>query len=415
MLWRWSRRRTSRITQCSRNSSAVTTSRDACSGQRWSRSPSDPDMSGKRDYYEVLGVERDCDDQELKSAYRRLALKYHPDRNPEDKHAEDLFKEAAEAYSVLSDPQKRAAYDRYGLQGLQGAAAGGFDPNAFQDFSDILGDFFGFGDLFGGGGRRRSRPQRGEDVRYDLEISFEDAMQGMTADIQVPRLETCKRCRGSGAEPEDGITTCPTCRGRGEVIYQQSFLSVRRTCATCGGRGQIIRRPCKECKGEGYLRVERKLKVSIPAGVDNGTRLRLAQEGQPGANGGPTGDLYVVLKVKEHPIFERRENDLHCTIPINVAQAALGAEVDILTLDGLQSVKIPEGTQSGAQIKLRGFGVPHVNGSGRGDMYVHVDVKVPAKLTREQRRLFEQLRETLPAENEPQEKGLLDKVKDYFM
>lgn len=370
-------------------------------------------MNAKRDYYEVLGIDRGCDDQMLKSAYRKLALKYHPDRNPEDKAAEERFKEAAEAYGVLSDPQKRAAYDRYGHQGLQGAAAG-FDPNDFQDFSDILGDFFGFGDLFGGG-RRRNRAQRGEDLRYDLEIGFEDAMQGLTADIQVPRLEACKRCRGIGAEPEDGVTTCPTCRGRGEVIYQQSFLSVRRTCSTCGGRGQIIRRPCKECKGDAHIRVERKLKITIPAGVDTGTRLRLSQEGQPGVNGGPTGDLYVVLKVKEHPIFERRENDLHCTIPVNIAQAVLGAEVDLLTFDGLQTVKIPEGVQPAAQFKLRGLGVPHVNGSGRGDLYVHVDVKVPSKLTRDQRRLFEQLRETLPVENEPHEKGLFDKVKDYFM
>ncbi|MEO7142834.1 MAG: molecular chaperone DnaJ [Bryobacteraceae bacterium] len=375
-------------------------------------------MSGKRDYYEVLGVERECDDGLLKAAYRKLALRFHPDRNPEDHNAEERFKEAAEAYAVLSDPQKRAAYDRYGHPGLQGGATGpaGFDPSSFQDFGDILGDFFGFGDLFGGGGgKRKSQAQRGEDVRYDLEIALIDAMQGMTADIQVPRLEACKRCHGKGAEPEDGVTTCPTCRGRGEVIYQQSFLSVRRTCGTCGGRGQIIRRPCKECKGEGYVRIERKLKISIPPGVDNGTRLRLSQEGQPGANNGPPGDLYVVLKVKEHPVFERHENDLHCTIPINVAQAALGSEVDLMTFDDQQTVKIPEGSSTGAQIKLRGLGVPNVSGSGRGDLYVHIDVKIPSRLTREQRRLFETLRETLPVDNSPQQKGLLDKVKDYFM
>ena len=375
----------------------------------------------KRDYYEVLGVERGADDQTIKSAYRKLALKYHPDRNPGDAEAEEKFKEAAEAYSVLSDGQKRAAYDRFGHQGVAGAAgAQGFDPSAFQDFSDILGDFFGFGDIFGGGGagggaRRRNRAQRGEDIRYDLEIDFENAMHGMTADILVPRLEQCKRCTGKGAEPEDGLVTCPMCHGRGEVIYQQSFLSVRRTCNQCGGRGQIIRRPCKECRGDGYLRTERKLKITIPPGVDTGTRLRLSAEGQHGANGGPPGDLYVVLRVREHPVFIREEDDLHCKVPVNVAQAALGTDVDVLTFDGLQTVKVPEGTQSGTRLRIKALGVPHLNGHGRGDLYVHIEVKTPTKLTRDQRKLFEQLKETLPAENEPEDKGLFDKVKDYFM
>ena len=372
----------------------------------------------KRDYYEILGVEKGADDGILKAAYRKLALQFHPDRNPNNHEAEDKFKEAAEAYGVLSDSQKRAVYDRYGHQGLSQTAGGatGFNPEAFTDFSDILGDFFGLNDLFGGGGRAggQNRPQRGQDVRYDLEIGFQDSMRGMSADIQVPRMESCSRCKATGAEPQDGLTVCPMCRGKGEVIYQQSFLSVRRTCSQCNGRGQLIRRPCIQCKGEAYIRSDRKLKVNIPAGVDTGTRLRLTGEGQPGANGGPHGDLFVVLKVEEHLVFDREGNDLHCTVPVNVAQAALGTELDILSFDGLKSVKIPDGSQTGSKIRMRGLGVPNVNGHGRGDLFVHLDVRVPNKLTRDQKRLFEQLRESLPAENEPHEKGLLDKVKDYF-
>ena len=370
----------------------------------------------KRDYYQVLGVPRDVNESGLKNAYRELAKKYHPDRNS-DRDAEEKFKEASEAYSVLSDPQKRAAYDRYGHEGLQGLGSQGFDPNAFTDFSDILGDLFGFGDLFGGAGRRggRSRAQRGEDLRYDLEVNLEDAIRGLSVDIQVPRTEACTTCQGTGAEKNDGLVTCPMCHGRGEVIYQQSFLQIRRTCGQCGGRGQIIRRPCSQCRGERYVRTERKLKVNIPAGVDTGTRLRLANEGQPGGNGGPPGDLYVVVKLKEHPIFERQGDDLHCTVPINIAQAALGAEVSLLTFDGLETVKIPDGAQTDSRVRLKGLGVPRLQGSGRGDLFVHIDVRIPSKLTREQRKLFEQLRETLPAENEPHEKGLMDRVKDYFM
>lgn len=373
----------------------------------------------KRDYYEVLGVSRDADDQTLKSAYRKLALKYHPDRNPNDQEAEERFKEAAEAYSVLSDGQKRAAYDRYGHQGVQSAGGpAGFDPSVFADFSDILEGFFGFGGAFGGfgrtGGGGRNRPIRGEDVRYDLEIGFEESLRGVQVEIMAPRLDNCGRCNGTGAEP-GGMITCTTCHGRGEVIYQQSFLSVRRTCSSCGGRGQLIRRVCTECKGEGNKRADRKLKINIPAGIDTGTRLRVGGEGQAGANGGPPGDLYVVLRVKEHPIFERHDDDLHCTVPVNVAQAALGGEIHLLTFDGLETIRIPEGVQSGAQIRLKGLGAPRINAHGRGDVIVHVEVRVPEKLTREQRRLFEQLRDVLPAENEPREKGLFEKVKDYFM
>lgn len=367
----------------------------------------------KRDYYEVLAVERNCDDQRLKIAYRKLALQYHPDRNPNNPEAEERFKEAAEAYSILSDSQKRAAYDRYGHQAVNGAGAPGFDEGAFADFGDILGDLFGFGDMFGGG-RKRTRVQRGEDLRYDLEISFEDSMKGLSADLQVPKLEACSRCHGAGAEPNGGMVKCLTCNGRGEVLYQQSFLSIRKTCPTCSGRGQVIRQVCNLCKGEGYSRVEKKMRVNIPAGVDTGTRLRLQNEGNPGPAGGQPGDLYVVVKVAEHSVFERRDNDLHCTLPINVAQAVLGAEIAIETFDGSQSIKVPEGTQSAAKFRLKNLGVPEVNGRGRGDLYVHIDVQVPKKLSKEQRRLFEQLRDLLPADNRPHEKSVFEKVRDFF-
>jgi molecular chaperone DnaJ len=369
----------------------------------------------KRDYYEVLSVSRDCDDQTLKSSYRKLALQYHPDRNPGNREAEERFKEAAEAYSVLSDPQKRAAYNRYGHQAVNGAGnGGGFDESAFADFGDLFGDLFGLGDMFGGGRNRRRGPQRGEDIRYDLEISFEDAMKGLSADIQIPRNEPCTKCSGTGAEPNGGLVTCNACSGRGEVIYQQSFLSIRKTCPTCNGRGKVIRQACSQCRGEGFSRSEKKLKVTIPAGVDNGTGLRLTGEGNPGPPGTQPGDLYVVIKVAEHPVYERREYDLHCTLPINIAQAALGTEIAVETFDGPQTIRVPEGTQPGAHYKLRGLGVPHLNSRARGDLYVHLDVQVPKKLTRDQRRMFEELMTVLPAENLPHEKSVFEKVRDFF-
>jgi molecular chaperone DnaJ len=368
----------------------------------------------KRDYYEVLGVARDCDEQTLKSAYRKLALQYHPDRNPNDHHAEERFKEAAEAYAVLSDANKRAAFDRFGHQGVNGVGAGGFDETAFADFGDILGDLFGLGDIFGQRGGRRSRVQRGDDIRYDLEISFADSMRGLSADLQIPRLEPCTKCQGSGAEPNGGLITCTTCNGRGEVLYQQSFLSIRKTCPSCGGRGKLIRQACPQCRGEGFNRLQKKLKVNIPAGVDNGTRLRLAGEGNPGAAGSQPGDLYVVIKVHDHPVFERRENDLHCTLPINIAQAVLGAEIEIETFDGTQQIQVPEGTQSGALFRIKNLGVPVINTRTRGDLYVHLDVQIPKKLTREQRGLFELLSDLLPVENTPHEKSVFEKVRDFF-
>ncbi len=373
-----------------------------------------PMSVAKRDYYEILSVSRDCDDGTLKTAYRKLALQYHPDRNPNNQEAEEKFKEAAEAYAILSDPQKRAAYDRYGHQAVNGAASPGYDETTFADFGDILGDLFGLGDIFGrrGGGGRRT--QRGEDIRYDLEISFEDSMRGLAADLQIPRMEACSRCNGTGGEPNGGMITCAVCSGRGEVVYQQSFLAIRKTCPTCGGRGKVIRQVCTQCRGEGFHRVEKKLKVNIPAGVDNGTRLRLSGEGNPGPAGSQPGDLYVVIKVAEHAVFERRDTDLHCTLPVNIAQAVLGAEIQIETFDGAQTIRIPEGTQAGAQFRLRNLGVPQLNSRSRGDLYVHLDVQVPKKLTREQRRLFEQLGEVLPVENAPHEKSVFEKVRDFF-
>lgn len=367
----------------------------------------------KRDYYEVLSVSREASEQEVKQAYRKLALQYHPDRNPDDPQAEEKFKEASEAYSVLSDGQKRAAYDRFGHAGLQGGGNGGFTTD-FGDLGDILGDLFGFRDAFGGSSRR-TRAQRGEDLRYDLEIAFEEAVFGMTADIQVPKTETCTRCSGSGADPGTSPVACPTCHGRGEVLYQQGFLSIRRTCSSCGGAGQIVRTPCTECRGHGVRQTQKKLKVNIPAGVDTGTRVRLAGEGQAGFHGGPSGDLYVFIRVKEHAFFEREGNDLHCTIPLNVAQAALGCEVQVPTLGEPSILKVPEGTQHGARFRFRHKGVAALNGGGRGDLFVHVEVKVPNKLSKEQKKLLEQLRDTLPVDNAPAEKGLFEKVKDYFM
>lgn len=375
-------------------------------------------MVTNRDYYEILGVSKSASEQELKSAYRKLAMQHHPDRNPGDTAAEEKFKEAAEAYSILSDAQKRAAYDRYGHAGVQGAAGGGqsYDPTIFADFNDIFGDFFGFGDLFGGGGgRRRSRAVRGEDLRYDLEIGFEEAVFGTTVEVQVPRHETCDTCNGTGASSPKGIAVCQVCRGTGTQTMQQGFITMRRTCGNCNGTGQILRDPCKTCGGRRFVRKERKLKVNIPAGVDDDTRLRLQGEGESGANGGPAGDLYVVLQVKEHKLFHREGQDLRVRIPVNVTQAVLGDEILIPTLEGEEPMKIPEGTQPGTQFRIKNKGVPYLNGSGRGSLYVHLDVLIPEKLSKDQRKLFEQLREVLPAADAPKEKGIFEKVKDYFV
>ena len=380
----------------------------------------------KRDYYEVLGVVRTASDAEIKSAYRKLALKYHPDRNPGNKEAEDRFKEAAEAYAVLADADKRHLYDRFGHAGLGVAATGGagFDPTVFTGFEDILGglgDMFGFGDIFSGA-RRRGGPLRGSDLRYDLEISFEESVRGAETTIQIPRQETCETCRGTGAAPGSRPTTCPQCHGRGQLRYQQGFFTVARTCGQCRGTGQIIGTPCATCRGAGRVQKERKLTVKIPAGISTGQRLRLSGEGEAGAGGGPAGDLYVVIHVQEHAFFQRDGNDLFCEMALNYTTLALGGEITIPTLEGDELFTLPESTQSGATFRLRSRGMPDVTGRGRGDLLVTVKVKTPKKLTRDQKKLLQQLAATLPADKfEPTprdeqdgEKGLFDRVKDIF-
>jgi len=376
-----------------------------------------PQVNQKRDYYEVLGVVRNATAEELKKSYRRAALEWHPDRNPHRKQeAEERFKELTEAYGVLIDPQKRAAYDRYGHAGLGSQPFAGFDESIFADFADIFGDFFGFEDLFGGAGRRsRTRARRGRDLRYDLELSFEQAARGTETRIKIPRREVCPECSGSGARKGSGPSTCSACHGRGQVRYQQGFFTVARTCPQCRGTGQVIRDPCPQCQGEGWIRRERTIEIKIPAGVDNGTRLRIGGEGDAGENGGPTGDLYVVLGVEEHPFFERREANLFCSVPVSFPQAVLGATIRVPTLNHSQVLKIPAGTESGTVFRLRGKGLPKLNGGGHGDLYVEVQVEIPKKLTQVQKRLIEELSKTLPAENRPAERpSFLDRVKDIF-
>ena len=378
----------------------------------------------KRDYYEVLGVARAATEQEIKSAYRKLALKYHPDRNPDDRQAEEHFKEAAEAYAVLADTDKRHMYDRFGHAGLGGAATGGFDPTVFTGFEDILGglgDIFGLGDVLGGG-RRRAGPQRGADLRYDLEISFDESAKGVQTTIQIPRSETCDACKGTGAAPGSKPTTCPQCHGRGQMRYQQGFFTVARTCGQCRGTGTVIPTPCQTCHGGGRTQRQRKLTVTIPPGIASGQRLRLSGEGEAGSAAGPSGDLYVVVHVQEHQFFHRDGNDLYCEIPLGYPTLALGGEIKIPTLEGEDTFKIPEGTTSGETFRLRGRGMPDVvSGRSRGDLLVTVKVVTPKKTTREQRKLLEQLAAAMPGEQfapTPREaqhdKGLFDRVKDIF-
>ena len=378
----------------------------------------------KRDYYEILGIQRSATDIEIKSAYRKLAMKYHPDRNPGDKAAEDRFKEAAEAYAILADAEKRTLYDRFGHAGVSSAAGAGFDPTVFTGFEDILGglgDIFGFADLFGGG-RRRGGPQRGADLRYDLEISFEEAAHGTETTIQIPRSETCETCNGSGAAAGSSPTVCSLCHGQGQVRRQQGFFAIATTCPQCRGTGRTISKPCQTCRGAGRVTRERKITVKIPPGIAAGQQLRLQGEGESGGAGGPAGHLYVVVHVQEHEFFRRDGTSLFCEIPVNFTTLALGGEVQVPTLDGNELVKIPESTTTGTTLRLRGKGLPDVSGGSRGDLFVTVQVHTPRKLTREQRHLLEQLAKVLPKEKfeprlreeQPDERNLFDRVKDIF-
>jgi molecular chaperone DnaJ len=369
----------------------------------------------KRDYYEVLGVNRTVTDQDLKSAYRRLAHQHHPDKNQDDPQAEDKFKEAAEAYAVLSDPEQRRRYDRFGHAGVSSAASAAWGAPGFGGIEDILGDLFGFGDVFGAGGRgggRRSGAQRGADLRYDLEINLEQAAVGMTAQLRIPKLETCETCSGSGSAPGTQPESCRTCEGAGQVRFQQGFFSVSRTCGTCRGTGQVITSPCETCRGAGRIEREKSIEVKIPAGVETGSRLRLQREGESGAYGGPAGDLYVVIHVAEHEQFERQGNNLYASVPVTFAQAALGSEISVKTLNGDQSLKVPAGTQTGTVFRVRGQGMPVLGGRGRGDLFVSVSVVTPRTLTREQRKLLEQLARIETTDLE--DKKLVDKVRDIF-
>jgi molecular chaperone DnaJ len=367
------------------------------------------------DYYEVLSVSKDCNEQELKTAYRKLAMRYHPDRNPDNPEAEERFKQASEAYQVLSDPQKRAMYDRYGHAGVSGATTGEGGFPGGVDLGDIFGDFFGeMFNMAGGRGGRASRAQRGRDIRYDLTIEFEEAVFGKETSVSFKRMDVCGDCRGTGAAHDKAPSTCQQCGGRGQVRFQQGFFSIARTCSVCNGTGQVVTEPCHTCHGEGRVEKEHTVKVNIPAGVEDGTRIRYQGEGDAGRYSGNAGDLYIVLAVKPHAFFEREGYDLHFAVIISFPQAALGAEIAIHTLEGETALKIPEGTQSGKEFRLRGKGVPYLNERGRGDLIVQVIVETPKKLSKAQREAIQELGETLGVENRVASRGLLDKMKDLF-
>jgi len=374
----------------------------------------------KEDYYKILGVERNASEAEIKKAYRRLAMKHHPDRNPDDKAAESRFKDAKEAYEVLSDAQKRAAYDQFGHAGVDpsaaAAGAGGFYSAGGANFADIFGDVFG--DIFGGGRARGGRQVfRGADLRYSLELSLEDAVRGSDVRIRVPTMESCETCKGSGAKPGTSATTCRTCGGHGQVRMQQGFFSIQQTCPNCHGSGKTISDPCPTCHGAGRVQHTKTLSVKVPAGVDEGDQIRLAGEGEAGEHGGPPGDLYVQIRLKAHPLFKREQDDLYCEMPVSFATAALGGELDVPTLDGRASIKVPPGTQSEKLFRLRGKGVRNVRNGQVGDLYCRVSVETPVNLTPKQKELLEEFERSVKeggARHNPRESSWVDKLKSLF-
>ncbi|MBO6636968.1 MAG: molecular chaperone DnaJ [Roseitalea sp.] len=372
----------------------------------------------KADFYETLGVSRDADEKALKSAYRKLAMQYHPDRNPGDAEAELKFKEANEAYETLKDPQKRAAYDRFGHAAFENGGmggAGGFGGAGAGGFADIFEDIFG--EMMGGGRARRGPGgrERGADLRYNLEITLEEAFAGKTAQIRVPTSVICETCSGAGAKPGTSPTTCTTCNGAGRVRAAQGFFSVERTCPTCNGRGEVITDPCETCSGQGRVTQERSLSVNIPAGIEDGTRIRLAGEGEAGFRGGPTGDLYIFISVRPHEFFQRDGADLYCKVPISMTTAALGGQFEVGTLDGSQTrVKVPEGTQSGRQFRLKGKGMPVMRQAQMGDLYIQIAVETPQNLSKRQRELLAEFEDISAKENSPQSSGFFTRMKDFF-
>jgi molecular chaperone DnaJ len=377
-------------------------------------------MADKKDFYEILGVSKTASDDELKKAYRKLAMQLHPDRNPGDKKAEEKFKEASHAYDILSDPQKRAAYDRMGHAAFEGgmggggAGAGGFDfSGSFSDiFEDLFGGAFGSGSGRGRGGQQQA--QRGADMRYNLQISLEEAFKGKQESIKVTTAVSCDSCHGSGAEKGSKPEMCTTCQGAGRVRASQGFFTVERTCATCQGSGKVIKNPCKKCAGTGRTRKEKTLSVSIPAGVEEGTRIRLAGEGEAGARGGPTGDLYIFLSIKPHPIFERDGADIHCTVPIKMTTAILGGSVEMPTIDGSRvKISIPEGTQGGHQFRIKGKGFSVLRSSHRGDMYLHAQIETPTKLSKKQKDLLRDF-EKEDGHTSPQTEKFFSKMKEFW-